>query len=58
MTDSSDPGSLKGSWLTTGIWFGTGNSGLHVFNALDENGLSNFASPNLSAGGGLRRVAL
>jgi hypothetical protein len=27
-------------WLTTGLWFGTGSGGLHVYNALDENGLA------------------
>ncbi|MFD7307706.1 hypothetical protein [Promicromonospora sp. NPDC059942] len=28
------------TWLTTGVWLGTGTGGLHVFNALDENGVS------------------
>jgi hypothetical protein len=28
-------------WLTSGLWLGTEMTGLHVFNALDENGLSN-----------------
>jgi hypothetical protein len=27
-------------WLTTGLWIGTGSGGVHIFNALDENGLS------------------
>lgn len=29
------------TWLTGGVWFGASELGLHVFNALDENGLSN-----------------
>lgn len=29
------------TWLTGGIWLKTGQAGLHIFNALDENGLSN-----------------
>lgn len=27
--------------ITSGIWLQTARSGLHIFNALDENGLSN-----------------
>lgn len=27
-------------WLTSGIWIGTHGAGLHVYNALDENGVS------------------
>jgi hypothetical protein len=26
-------------WLTTGLWIGTVSGGIHIFNALDENGL-------------------
>ncbi|MCT2586283.1 hypothetical protein [Actinophytocola gossypii] len=26
--------------LTTGLWLATDSGGLHIFNALDENGLS------------------
>jgi hypothetical protein len=33
------------TWLAGGIWFGA-STGLHVFNALDENGLSNDAVPS------------
>jgi hypothetical protein len=29
------------TWLIRGIWLGTDGVGLHIFNALDENGLSN-----------------
>ena len=29
------------TWLTGGIWFGTDGAGLHIFNALDETGLTN-----------------
>ena len=32
------------TWLAGGIWFGA-STGLHVFNALDENGLSNEVVP-------------
>ena len=32
-------------WMTGGLWFGTAGPGLHIFNALDENGLSNTAEP-------------
>jgi hypothetical protein len=28
------------TWLVGGIWLGTDAGGLHIFNALDENGLS------------------
>jgi hypothetical protein len=31
------------AWLVGGIWLGTSNGGLHIFNALDENGLSSNA---------------
>jgi hypothetical protein len=36
------PGAETNSaWLVGGIWLGTDGVGLHIFNALDENGLSN-----------------
>lgn len=35
------PSDAHSAWLTSGIWLQTDRSGLHVFNALDENGLSN-----------------
>lgn len=33
------PGPSSRAWLVGGLWFGTDGPGLHVFNALDENGL-------------------
>lgn len=33
------PGLPSRVWLAGGLWFGTTGPGLHVFNALDENGL-------------------
>ncbi|MBN6039073.1 hypothetical protein [Amycolatopsis sp. 195334CR] len=37
VADASD---VQEAWLTTGLWLATNRGGLHVFNALDENGLS------------------
>ncbi len=37
---STDAG-LSAVWLASGLWLRTAASGLHIFNALDENGLSN-----------------
>lgn len=34
------PDDVRATWLTTGLWIGTQAGGLHVFNALDENGVS------------------
>lgn len=34
----------RGQWLTGGLWLETDGHGLHIFNALDENGLSNEAA--------------
>jgi hypothetical protein len=34
------PGNTSAVWLTSGIWLETTGAGLHLFNALDENGLS------------------
>jgi hypothetical protein len=34
------PHEVSEVWLTAGIWLATGGSGVHIFNALDENGLS------------------
>lgn len=34
------PHDVHAAWLTTGLWLATSGGGLHVFNALDENGLS------------------
>lgn len=31
----------QSAWLIGGLWMETPTSGLHIFNALDENGLSN-----------------
>ncbi len=28
-------------WLTGGVWVGAGGAGLHIFDALDETGLTN-----------------
>lgn len=41
------PNDSHSAWLTSGIWLQTAQSGLHIFNALDENGLSN--EPPLSS---------
>ena len=36
------PGAATNStWLVSGIWLETDGPGLHIFNALDENGLTN-----------------
>lgn len=32
-------------WLASGLWLQTARTGLHIFNALDENGLSNEPPP-------------
>ncbi|MEI2808793.1 MAG: hypothetical protein V9F00_00850 [Nocardioides sp.] len=42
-----------GRWLDGGLWFNSTSGGLHVYNALDENGLSNSA-PKDSARSRLR----
>jgi hypothetical protein len=34
------------TWLVGGIWLATTDAGLHIFNALDENGLSNDPVPS------------
>jgi hypothetical protein len=34
---------LRSTWLVAGIWLETHDGGLHIFNALDENGLSSSA---------------
>jgi hypothetical protein len=33
------PHDVSEAWLTTGLWLGTESGGLHIFNALDENGV-------------------
>ena len=33
--------SRRSTWLVGGLWLGTDGAGLHVFNALDETGLTN-----------------
>jgi hypothetical protein len=33
------PHKVRAVWLTTGLWLATSRGGLHIFNALDENGL-------------------
>jgi hypothetical protein len=38
LDDSRD---VSAVWLTTGLWLATDRGGLHIFDALDENGLSN-----------------
>jgi hypothetical protein len=35
-----DPREASEVWLTAGLWLATGSRGVHIFNALDENGLS------------------
>ena len=35
------PNDSRSAWMTSGIWLQTTHTGLHIFNALDENGLSN-----------------
>jgi hypothetical protein len=42
-TDDVLSGGGSSVWFTSGLWLGTEMTGLHVFNALDENGLSNEA---------------
>jgi hypothetical protein len=37
--DLGHPDQMSAVWLTTGLWIGTVSGGLHIFNALDENGL-------------------
>lgn len=39
--DPVTPADRTSTWLTSGVWLETEATGLHVFNALDENGLSN-----------------
>lgn len=34
------PHDVRATWLTAGLWVGTQLGGIHVFNALDENGVS------------------
>jgi len=36
----ADPGDVSEVWLTAGLWLATNSRGVHIFNALDENGLS------------------
>ncbi|UJW29814.1 hypothetical protein L3Q67_31920 [Saccharothrix sp. AJ9571] len=36
----ADTRDVHEAWLTTGLWLATDSGGLHVFNALDENGLA------------------
>ena len=38
--NAAEPFCIKASWLTTGLWLATSRGDLHIFNALDENGLS------------------
>lgn len=39
------PHNVSAVWLTTGLWIGTESGGLHIFNALDENGVSSQLPP-------------
>lgn len=34
------PHDVSKVWMTTGLWIGTVSGGIHIFNALDENGVS------------------
>jgi hypothetical protein len=43
-----DPRDVSAVWLTTGLWLATDRGGLHIFDALDENGLSS-QRPNRDA---------
>ncbi|WP_145227832.1 hypothetical protein [Rudaeicoccus suwonensis] len=36
----SVPNNKRGRWLTGGVWLATDRGDLHVFNALDENGMT------------------
>lgn len=38
--DMDHPHDVTKVWMTTGLWIGTGAGGVHLFNALDENGVS------------------
>lgn len=40
LANREDPTDRSASWLTTGLWLATDQGDLHVFNALDENGLA------------------
>lgn len=40
-TQNTDhPHDVSSVWLTAGLWLATSGGGVHIFNALDENGLS------------------
>lgn len=52
--DQPEPPS--GVWLASGLWFETTGPGLHVFNALDENGVSSGA-PAQDEGHRLTRIS-
>lgn len=41
----AEPGSVHRTRVTTGLWFNATAVGLPIFNALDENGLSNDGGP-------------
>jgi hypothetical protein len=45
ITNAADPQDTRANWLTTGLWLATNSGGLHIYNALDENGLSTETPP-------------
>ena len=51
----ADPHDVHEVWLTAGLWLATDRSDLHIFNALDENGLSTQA-PSRYADHDWRRI--
>jgi hypothetical protein len=36
----AEPYDTRVVWVTTGLWLATSRGGLHILNALDENGLA------------------
>ncbi|MCC2313585.1 hypothetical protein [Cellulomonas xiejunii] len=53
--DVERPSDVHSVWLTAGLWLATDSGGLHIYNALDENGLSG-QRPAVDASHGLRPV--
>jgi hypothetical protein len=45
LEDVTDPTDIRATWLTTGLLLATDRGGLHIFNALDENGLATEPPP-------------
>jgi hypothetical protein len=43
--NAQDPSDRSAAWLTAGLWLTTDRGDLHIFNALDENGLATERPP-------------